>query len=345
MPHFPFYEFAGSPYEMGRQHGSQLREAVRRLVVDTLSAAERAGLSAGAALQWARDQRPRLEKLGPHWIDELHGLADGAGISFSEALALQVRPGIGKMVGGCTSIGASGCATANGEPLGAQNRDLFYGFRDRLVVTRHRPNCGLPLLMHTVPGELGGTGINGAGLALFANSIWAKSPRTWMGVPVFRRAVLETADAEAAARLVGAMEGPAVGSFLVMDAAGRMRNFEILPEGAAIHAQDDGVYVHTNHCLHTTQQPYEQQPLGAPGSPGRCVTMQQRLDESHGKIDVSRMKWLLSRHEPEGEAICRHGTLPGEYESAAASIAEPRHARLHLSYGPPCEGNFATYTV
>jgi hypothetical protein len=343
--HFHYYEFAGEPFELGRAHGEALGDAVRRQAADTLAAAVAQGMTRESALDWSLEQLPKIERLGPHWIDELRGLAAGAKISLAEAAALQVRPGTGKMIGGCTSIGATGPATADGKPLGAQNRDFFLGFRERTVITRLRPAGRTPLLMHTVPGELGGTGLNGAGLALFANSLWARGGRSWMGIPVFRRALLETADADAAVELVRAMEGPAVGSFLLVDAAGRMRNLEVMPGRLAIAARDQGVYVHTNHCLDPDQQPLETLPLQSPGSPDRCATMQASLDAEAGQIDVSAMKRMLAQHSPGLEQICRHATKAGEYETAATSIAETATRRMHVSYGPPCEGRWVTYTV
>ena len=69
------------------------------------------GLTAEAALEWTSQQRPRVQAIAPHWIDELQGLAQGAGIRSDEALALQLRPGTGGLPEGCTSFAAVGDAT------------------------------------------------------------------------------------------------------------------------------------------------------------------------------------------------------------------------------------------
>jgi len=42
-----------------------------------------------------------------------------------------------------------------------------------------RPRGRAALLMHSVPGELGGVGINEHGVAVFANSLWPKAGRNW----------------------------------------------------------------------------------------------------------------------------------------------------------------------
>ena len=345
IDHFPLHEFTGEPYELGRAHGAALASAIRQQVSDALTVAAQGGLDRAAALAWSRAQLPKIERLAPHWIDELRGIAAGAGISLDEAIALQVRPGSGKMIGGCTSIAASDGATVDGRALGAQNRDLFHGFRERMVVTLLRPVGGTPLLMHSVPGELGGTGLNAHGLAIFANSLWARSGRTWMAPPLLRRLLLEQRDAASAAELAKQLDGPAVGSFLLVDVVGQIRNLEILPEQMIVTERNSGVYAHTNHCLATSTQSFEQQPLQSPGSPQRCRTMETTLAESSGKIDVAAMKRLLAQHQPTEEPICRHSTKPGEYETAATSIVETASRRLHISYGPPCQGRFKTYSL
>jgi isopenicillin-N N-acyltransferase-like protein len=244
---------------------------------------------------------------------------------------------------GCTALAVSGDAGATGLPLGAQNRDLVPAYRGRMAVLLLRPTGRPAVLMHAVPGELGGVGMNEHGVAVFANSLWAKTGRNWQAPPVTRRALLECASADEAARRACAMDGPAVGSFLVVDAAGRIRNLEILPQALAVIARDRGVFAHANHCLDAGLQRHEVDVLPSPGSPGRCARMQGLLDAAAGRITVEDVKRLLADHAGRPEPICRHAGGAAEWETTAALIAEPAARTLHLSYGPPCEGGFATY--
>ncbi len=347
MRHFPFFELAGSPYDLGRGQGELLREAIHRQLEDALDAARRqGGLSREEALAWAEAQVPRIEAIGgTSWSDELRGLADGAAISLAAAAALQVRPGIGFMPEDCTSLGVAGDASATGLPLGAQNRDLVPAYRSRMVVLLLRPQGRPAVLMHSVPGELGGVGINAHGLAVFANSLWARAGRNWQAPPVTRRAILECATSEEAADRVRAMDGPAVGSFLVIDASGHMRNLEILPQALAVIARDRGVFVHANHCLDDGMRSHEAERLPSPGSPGRCDRLHTMLDAAAGRIDVEAVKGMLADHAGRPEPLCRHAATDTEWETASALIAEPASRTLHLSFGPPCEGRFATYRI
>jgi hypothetical protein len=347
MLHFPFFEITGDSYEVGRGHGELLREGIHRQLTEALETANRqGGLSRQEALDWAMEQLPKIEAVGGvAWVDELRGLADGAQISLAEAAALQVRPGTGFMPEGCTSLGVSGDGSATGLPLGAQNRDLVPAYRDRMCVLLLRPHGRPALLMHSVPGELGGVGINAHGVAVFANSLWPRAGRNWQAPPITRRAILECASADDAADRVRRMHGPAIGSYLVIDAAGRVRNLEILPQALAVIARDRGAFAHANHCLDATLQPHEVEKLPSPGSPGRCARMQTFLDGATGRITVEEIKRMLADHASRPEPICRHATTATEWETTSALIAEPASRTLHLSYGPPCEDRFAIYRI
>jgi hypothetical protein len=346
MDQFAFAEFAGGPFALGQGHGRTFAGLVRAQVEETLAfAAAQAGLGKDRALAWALEQLPRIEALGPHWGEELRGLAEGAGISLAEAVALQVRPGTGRMAGGCTSLGACGDATGDGQPLGGQNRDLLPGYGRRMFVLLLRPEGRMPLLMHSVPGELGGPGINGHGLCLFANSLWAKSGRNWMAPPLFRRALLECASADEAVERARTMDGPAVGNYLLVDRAGRIRNLEVLPEGVAVIARDRGVYAHANNCQHPELRRHELDPLPMPGSERRRVSLQSGLEAAAGSLTVEAVKRLLAGHGCTPESVCRHAGHPQDYETAAALLAEPATCTLHISYGTPCVGRFTTYTM
>lgn len=73
--------------------------------------------------------------------------------------------------------------------------------------------------------------------------------------------------------------------------------------------------------------------------------MQGLLDAAAGRITAEDVKRLLADHAGRPEPICRHARGAAEWETTAALIAEPaaRTLPLSLSYGPPCEGGFATY--
>ncbi len=85
---FPLIEVSGTSYEMGYQHGAQARDLVHRylLWIDKLTGKPRDVLCRNA-LRFL----PRIQALSPALVEEIRGLAEGAGISFEEALLCQAR--------------------------------------------------------------------------------------------------------------------------------------------------------------------------------------------------------------------------------------------------------------
>jgi isopenicillin-N N-acyltransferase-like protein len=73
--------------------------------------------------------------------------------------------------------------------------------------------------------------------------------------------------------------------------------------------------------------------------------MQALLEAQAGHITVQLVRAMLSDHTGRPEPICRHAAGTAEWETTSALIAEPVARALHLSYGPPCEGRFITYTA
>jgi isopenicillin-N N-acyltransferase-like protein len=340
---FLFLEFAGDAWDVGRLHGVRMREAIREQLDQTMRQASLCGLSRQDACAWAEEQLARIEALAPHWIDELRGLAHGASISLTEAAALQVRPGSGEPGAGCTSFAVQAAATADGCMRVGQNRDLAPAYLRRMFVGLFRPEGRPAMLMHCVAGELAGVGINELGVCVFANSLWSRSGRTWMAPPLVRRAILECASAEEAAERIAAMPGPAPGNYLVADAAGCVRNLEVLPEGTRVLGCHQGLLAHANNCLSPELAAHEPAALPMPGSAQRQAWLADALAAHRGTIDLALLKTLLADHALQPEALCRHAAHAADWETVSALIAEPATRTLHLSYGPPCKGRWFTY--
>ncbi len=340
---FPFLKLAGDAWDVGRQHGVRMREQIHEQLDETLRQAAAAGLAKQDACRCAEEQLDKIETLAPHWIDELRGMAHGAGMSLAEAAVLQIRPGRGELAGGCTSFAALGSETADGRMLVGQNRDLTPAYRRRMFVGLFQQEGRPAMLMHCVPGELAGVGINSLGVCVFANSLWSRSGRTWMAPPLVRRAILECATAQQAAERVAAIPGPATGNYLVADASGSVCNLEVMPEGMRSLSCEQGVLAHANNCLNPELAAFEPPLLPMPGSAQRQAWLGQALAAHRGAIDLELIKRLLADHTVQPEPLCRHAAHAADWETVSALVAEPATRTLHLSFGPPCEGRWFTY--
>ena len=88
---FPLIEISGLPHERGRQYGQQAADRIRNGVAHYTSQLHQLSLDAAAIVELVRDYRPIIEQFEPAFIEEMLGIAEGAGISFEEAVAQAAR--------------------------------------------------------------------------------------------------------------------------------------------------------------------------------------------------------------------------------------------------------------
>ena len=157
---------AGTPYEMGWQHGRLLCEPVGAWV----GALAKAGLSDARLSRGTRGYQRALPKA---LYDEACGLADGAGVSRAAVLWLQVAAALEDAFGGSGSVAVWGRATRDGAlyhghgPLATGLLASTMQVRLVFVVVVARPTDGLPLVYATHAAQLAPTtAMNAAGVAV-----------------------------------------------------------------------------------------------------------------------------------------------------------------------------------
>ena len=131
---FPHWRLRGSHREVGRQHGEALRSLIRaHLELIYTQGAQKSQLAPETARRWAQAFGPVIGAAAPHFLEEIEGLAQGAGIEPAEALLLQVRQEVahvarfGSVDLECTSFAVSGAYTRTGGTFAGQNADLSGG--------------------------------------------------------------------------------------------------------------------------------------------------------------------------------------------------------------------------
>lgn len=160
---------SGTNYEMGYQQGSLLKEEVQE------------NIRAWLHYSWISLENLTIiwnvmkEYVPQEYIEEMHGLADGAEIPFEEIAAANMVILVGD-IGGCFGISAWGNATKDGKLYHARSFDMAFDIRDPItgicaqensvLIVRH-PESGYASLIPTVAGAMhGGGGINEQGIAV-----------------------------------------------------------------------------------------------------------------------------------------------------------------------------------
>jgi isopenicillin-N N-acyltransferase-like protein len=92
MPsHPPLVKVNGTPRKQGRQYGEQASSRIR-LGIDHYSVQlERDKLSWQGIREITARYEPTVARFEPNYIEEMHGIAEGAGVEFAAVLLLNAR--------------------------------------------------------------------------------------------------------------------------------------------------------------------------------------------------------------------------------------------------------------
>lgn len=344
---FPLVEVSGSSYEMGFQHGAQTAGLIRRFI-DWIG--RLAGLPVDVLGRDALAFLPVLQAFSPAFVEEVRGLADGAGISFEQALLCQVRGEAARVGGaefhrldeGCTAFAFIGSATAGGQPLSGQNQDLEPEFEDVGIVLRVKPNDGRPqALMFTFAGQLGYAGMNESGLAQFNNVLFDYEWRLALPRQPLKRVMLEQRTVAECIALLEQWRICSAANAVLCDRAG-IADVEMRPEGIALyHDRHPDARLHTNHYL--TSQFAAHETHAVTDSRVRQARLAELAGDAWGRITVETVKGWLADHMGDPGGICRHGAHG--WHTIAGYIAEPARGRLHIRRGHGCAGTWKIYEV
>lgn len=338
---FPLIEVAGSSYEMGFQHGCQAGLLIQHylLLIERLT-----GKTRDLLCRNAMTFLPFITRLSPAYVDEIRGLADGAGISFEEAVLCQARAEAGQVPdGGCTAFVVTGEATASGQPLAGQNQDLEVEYADVAILLHVKPNDGRPrALIFTFAGQLGYAGMNEYGVAHFANALY--DFRWQPGLPHYplKRKLLEQSNVRDCLDVLDRHTTCSAANVVLCDGQGDMASVEVRPEGSALFRDDhDDWLVHANHYLTADFVAFETNSLR--DSCPRLDRMRTLLRAQWGQVNVDVMKEILADHKGEPAGICRHGAV--NMHSISGYIAEPTAGVLHVRRGHGCLGTWTAYEI
>jgi len=270
---FPIFDLSGEPFTRGLRHGQLARVQVSGSVRCY------AALFASCGIDWAKAQRRAalfrdiIEGCGGGMIEELEGIAAGAGFHINEILALNCRteilpPSFLGMehvnsdtaraknaalglfdIGECTSVAIAGTRCADGQTRVAQNWD-WIGYQRQNVIGLRVLREGWPdYLTLTEAGILAKIGVNEHGVAVGLNILRATNDREQLGIPVhvFQRLALDCQSVDTVLALARSLLFAASSNAILGDSSGRVTSLEYSPNGVSAIEPDQGVVTHTNH--------------------------------------------------------------------------------------------------
>lgn len=335
-------ELRGDPGAIGRGHGKELADDIRRYLAERMRLAsdgswtgERMGRDGVIAA--ARATVEAHARYAPDVHAEVEGMAESSGASVEELILLG---GFTDMVDVLKApIGEDDCtamlipAAAADAAYLAQTWDMHDTATPFIVILRIEPESGPAALVYTTAGCVGQIGMNEAGIAVGINNLSAASGRPGVTWPYVVRKVLAQTDLESALHAIVEADLAGAHNYLLMDAAGRGYNVEAMPGKVAIDELADRPLVHTNHCLHPSTRALE---AARPTSLTKSST--ERYDRAveltaSGGLDVDGLWAILS----DEKAICRRSAPPDHIESCGGVVMRPSTRELWGSAGLPSE--------
>ena len=338
---YPLIRARGSHRDLGRQHGEQATEQIRAHL-DVICANSR--ISSSDLRRRALRFRPLFESHCPHLLEEMTGLAEGAGIEQAEAMACSIRGEIAHARDeGCTAYAIGRGGTASGEIIAGQNSDMTSEVIPLAYVLHLQPKDKPEVLMWTFGGMIGYHGMNNAGVAHFANALGG-GPQARFAMPHYpvKRMMLECSTVKQAAGLLRTVPLASNGNYVMCD-GDNILDIEATTEGPeVIRDNGAGFLTHTNHFLCPRYARKENFDRSWKDSFPRLERMDGLVRSRYGSLTVDDVKRFLSDHSGHPTSICRHD---GESRTVASLICEPAEGRMHVAVGNPCDSRYKTYSM
>jgi isopenicillin-N N-acyltransferase-like protein len=351
----------GAPLERGEQYGRLARDKIHRCVASYREAfRHRAGLDWERALGRARSFEPAIAAFSPDGLQEMRGIAAGAGVPFDAILALNCRselmfaaaPGNGALPGECTSFAVTPQASAERHMLLGQNWDWVAFARELCVLVEVRREDKPAYATVVEAGMLAKVGVNAAGLGICTNTLVSEQDAGRSGVPyhLMLRALLDAGSVAEASRILHSAHRALSANYLLADRTGDAANFETTAGGAdtvRVTRPERGLLAHANHFLDADFAPIDRYVKASPHSLVRLESMRGGLAQD--RVSVERLQALLRDHRYAPNGICSHPDPAAHPMFARATIAsiimDLTTGDTWLTEGPPCESEYQRYAL
>jgi isopenicillin-N N-acyltransferase like protein len=357
---------SSSARERGVAYGAAAADLIARSIgYYRLGFARQAGLSWDQVLEHTLPWRDLIEREFPEYVEEMAGIAEGAGVQIADIVALNCRGEImydnwfrqadhqtpvREEVDGCTSFSLTEGAAGDGHVYAGQNWDWRHAIRDMVVILRVVQPPKPTIIMQVEAGQIGRHGANAHGIALNANGLGGRFDDS-VGMPqsVIRRAVLDSASISDALKVLTWTRAHIPSNALLTHRDGFSIDVETTPEGHGWEYATDGLLVHGNH--YQALAPTLSAPHGRPISPDSLVRVPRaraglaRAAQAEKSADVrAAIQAAMSDHLGRPDSLCAHvdERLPDveQYSTTLSSCVDLTTGDYYIAPGSPCESAY-----
>lgn len=366
---FPFVDVTGTPYERGRQHGAAVASRVKRSIQLYGGQLDELGYDAAGRTRLIGAFAREIEAFGAHYVEEMRGIADGAGVGLEDIVMINARTEVvakarlekdrpieageeQELDDGCTGAVILPERSATGEIIHGQNWDWKAECAETAIVLRVRRDDGPDILTFVEAGGLARSGLNEAGVAITANYLESERDFTQTGVPLalIRRKVLEQEHFAMAMKAVSTTPKSCSNNMMISTRAGFAIDFECAPDEAFPLYPENGMIVHANHWVGQVAltKVRETGMPRVPESPYRDWRVRKLLEEAGPKLGVADLKAALFDDFLTPYSVCRP-PRPSDTGNLSATVAmvvmEPARGIMEVAPLPALNRTFTRYSL
>lgn len=365
-----FLVLEGTPRERGQIHGealkSEINEIVRSLTEPILKAGGNPEDYASQIVEGA-GFLDATQKWTPHLVEEIKGIAEGAGIDFKIIFALnlldeaewffQSRNWINpdyREESRCSVLGIN--RVGPNPTIVAQNADMgptVDGYQT-LFHIKHKES-DLEELVLSLPGVTGVYGMNNRSMGVCLNALTMtlnKSPKG-LATIFIARGILFQKSLDEAVKFIKKVKHASGEAYTFGDSE-RVVCFE----GSANKVSQFIPYTEANRVYHTNHplvnddiwlspdNPEKMAPalrdrlkIGIANSKTRFQTLEKRLGDLSKPVTVEKVKSILCSHDSSEYPVCRHDER-GNITTFSMIMALSDTPEMHVAAGPPCKTGF-----
>ena len=363
---FPLIDISGTPRERGRQYGEQAAVRIKRGIDHYSAQLESSKLTWDDIRDITARFEPTIASFDPNYVDEMRGIAEGAGVDYAGIVLLNARTELLKLAqrrekgepapddpDGCTGLVVLPQAAASGRLIHAQNWDWKVECTETAVILRIQNDNGPDILTFTEAGVLARFGFNSVGISITGNYLECERDYRRLGVPLalIRRKVLEQTQLALAMRSVYATPKSASNNIIVSHAKGIAIDFECVPDETFQVHPEGGLIVHANHF----QSPIALTKLfdtgiaNMPDSLYRDIRVREILQPHVGNVTMDTVKEALFDDFETPFSVCRppRTSLTSNNQSATVAmiVMEPESGIMEVAMLPAINRQFTTYSL
>jgi isopenicillin-N N-acyltransferase like protein len=361
---FPLIRIQGPPRERGRQYGRAAADRIRKGIGHYSAQVARYQLSRDDIAGLADAYLPIIERFDCEYVEEMRGIAEGAGTTFEEVLLINARTEILKLAekphlrdrltaagetDGCTAVVVMPEATVDGQLIHAINWDWKLECVETGVVLQVSRDDGPDILTFTEAGALARSGLNANGVAITGNYLESERDYQDVGVPLplIRRKALEADNLAQAMRAVYSTHKSASSNMIVSHGGGIAINFECAPNETFQVLPHEGLLVHANHWLSPVALS-KLQDYGIQNMPSTLLRQQRAeslLRRKLGRITPSCVTEVLQDDFESPWSLCqppRSNAAGVETATVARIVMQPALGQMRVT-PLPSEGHPETF--